>query len=63
MADDVRKKKKKSEVERLLGAADKIKSLTNWQPKYNLHDGLKQTIEWFSKPENLKQYKADIYNV
>lgn len=63
ISDDVRLRPEKSEVERLLGAADKIKSLTNWQPKYNLQDGLKQTIEWFSKPENLSRYKADIYNV
>ena len=41
--------------ERLFGVADKIKTLTNWQPKYNLQEGLKHTIEWFSKPENLKQ--------
>ncbi len=63
ISDDVRLRPEKSEVERLLGAADKIKSLTNWQPKYNLQEGLKYTIEWFSKPENLSRYKADIYNV
>jgi len=43
ISDDVRLRPEKSEVERLLGAADKIRSLTNWQPKYNLQDGLKQT--------------------
>lgn len=63
ISDDVRLRPEKSEVERLLGSAEKIKSLTNWEPKHNLKDGLKQTIEWFSKPENLKNYKADIYNV
>ena len=25
--------------------------------------GLRKTIEWFSKKENLQQYKSDIYNV
>ena len=63
ISDDVRLRPEKSEVERLLGAADKIKSLTDWKPKYDLQSGLKQTIEWFSKPENLRQYKTDIYNV
>lgn len=63
ISDDVRLRPEKSEVERLLGAADKIKSLTNWNPKYSLQEGLIQTIEWFSKPENLSRYKADIYNV
>lgn len=63
ISDDIRLRPEKSEVERLLGSAEKIKTLTNWKPNYTLHEGLKQTIEWFSKPENLKQYKADIYNV
>lgn len=63
ISDNVRLRPQKSEVERLLGSADKIKSFTNWQPQYSLHEGLKQTIEWFSKPENLSRYKADIYNV
>lgn len=63
VSDDVRLRPEKSEVERLLGSAEKIKSLTGWKPNYTLQEGLKQTIEWFSKPENLRQYKADIYNV
>lgn len=63
ISDDIRLRPEKSEVERLLGSADKIKSLTNWEPKHNLQDGLRQTIEWFRVPENLKQYKTDIYNV
>jgi len=63
ISDDVRLRPEKSEVERLLGSAEKIKSLTSWRPKFNLDDGLKQTIEWFRNTENLKNYKADIYNV
>jgi NAD dependent epimerase/dehydratase len=63
ISDDIRLRPENSEVERLLGSAEKIKSLTNWQPKYNLTDGLKQTIEWFTNPDNIKNYKADIYNV
>jgi len=63
VSDDIRLRPEKSEVERLLGSAEKIKSLTDWQPKYTFEEGLKQTIEWFSKSENLKNYKSDIYNV
>ncbi len=63
ISDDVRLRPEKSEVERLLGAAQKIKSLTNWKQTIDLNEGLKQTIEWFRNPENLKNYKADIYNV
>ncbi len=53
----------KSEVERLLGSNDKIKKLTDWQQKYSLKEGLKETIEWFKDKDNLKLYKSDIYNV
>lgn len=63
VSDDVRLRPEKSEVERLLGSAEKIKQLTDWKPAYDLDRGLSETIEWFSKAENLKQYKADIYNV
>ncbi len=63
ISDDIRLRPEKSEVERLLGSAGKIKSLTNWKPQFDLNEGLKQTIEWFCKPENIKNYKADIYNV
>jgi len=52
-----------SEVERLLGDNTKIKTLTNWKPKYSLDEGLRITIEWFKNKENLKLYKPDIYNV
>ena len=63
ISDDVRLRPEKSEVERLLGSAAKIKSLTVWKHTIGLNEGLKQTIEWFRNPENLKNYKADIYNV
>lgn len=61
--DKKRVRPKKSEVERLYGSNEKIKKITNWQPKYSLSKGLKETIKWFSKKENIPQYKADIYNV
>lgn len=63
ISEDERLRPEKSEVERLLGSAEKISSLTSWKPQYTLDEGLQQTIEWFRNPENLKNYKADIYNV
>lgn len=63
ISDDIRLRPEKSEVERLLGSAEKIRSLTSWKPEYTLEQGLKHTIEWFSQSENIKNYKADIYNV
>lgn len=57
---------KKSEVERLFANTKKAKNLLNWTPKYTKKNGfdkgLKKTIEWFSKKENLKRYKIDIFN-
>jgi NAD dependent epimerase/dehydratase len=63
ICDNQRIRPKKSEVNRLFGSNEKIKKLTNWKQKYSLEEGLKETIEWFSKKENLSKYKAGIYNV
>ena len=61
--DKSRIRPEKSEVFRLYGSNEKIKKHTNWQQKYNLQQGLAETIAWFKNTENLKQYKADIYNI
>ncbi len=63
VCDKERIRPEKSEVERLYGSNEKIMKLTNWKPKYSISKGLKETIKWFSKKENITQYKADIYNV
>ena len=52
-----------SEVFRLLGSKQKLMEHTNWAPSTKIEDGLATTIEWFKNPENLNQYKHDIYNV
>lgn len=57
-----RKRPDKSEVDRLYGDITKANKLLNWSPIYSLSEGLKLTIEWFSKEENLKRYKS-IYNI
>ena len=31
--------------------------------KIDIRSGLQATIDWFTQPENLRKYKADIYNV
>ena len=63
ITDDIRFRPEKSEVFRLFGSNEKLKSLTNWQQKYTLTQGLKETILWYRNSENLKSYKSDIYNV
>lgn len=61
--DPKRIRPSKSEVFRLYGDNKKITNSTNWKPEVNLDDGLKKTLDWFSKDENLKFYKSDIYNI
>ena len=61
--DEQRKRPKKSEVFRLWCDNKKIKELTSYEPKVDIQNGLKKTIDWITKPENLKMYKSEIYNV
>jgi len=63
VSDSVRVRPEKSEVFRLFGSNEKLKSFTDWKQHYSLEEGLSETVEWFSKKENLQQYKSDIYNV
>ena len=63
ITDKERLRPEKSEVFRLFGSNEKLKSFTNWTQNYTLQEGLKETVEWFSKKENLQQYKSDVYNV
>ena len=63
ITDSVRLRPEKSEVFRLFGSNEKLRSFTDWNQQFSLSEGLKETIDWFSKKENLQQYKSDIYNV
>ncbi len=61
--DEKRLRPKNSEVFRLFCDNSKIKEFTGYMQQFNIKEGLGKTIEWFSKKENLRKYKADIYNV
>ena len=65
--EDKRLRPKDSEVERLWADNKKAADMLHWKPKYGglegFKAGLSKTIEWFSKPENLSNYKSDNYNV
>lgn len=56
-----------SEVERLFASYEKAEQIMKWRPEYKGNDGfkngLKQTIEWFTNPLNLQQYKINDYNL
>lgn len=61
VCDEQRLRPDKSEVNRLLGSNEKIKRLTNWEPKYTFEQGLAETIEFLR--QNLDKYKTGIYNL
>lgn len=61
ICDEQRKRPVNSEVNRLLGANEKIRKLTDWQPRYTFEEGLAETIDFLK--DNLCRYKANIYNI
>ena len=65
--DQVRLRPDKSEVERLWADNSKAKNLSGWEPRYAGKDGFRrglfETVEWFADPENLRSYKATVYNI
>lgn len=63
IVDEVRLRPAKSEVFRLFGSNEKLRNHTKWKPNYTLEQGLVETIRWFRDSDNLKNYKAEIYNV
>lgn len=63
LTDEQRLRPGKSEVFRLWCDNTKIRELTGFEPAYDIRTGLKETIDWFTRAENLAKYKADIYNV
>ena len=67
ITDEARLRPENSEVERLWAENSKAKTLFGWQPNYGGRDGFKrgiaETAQWFARPENLRGYKADIYNL
>ena len=67
ITDEARLRPENSEVDRLWADNSKAKTLFGWQPNYGGRDGFKrgiaETAQWFARPENLRGYKADIYNL
>lgn len=65
--EQMRLRPEKSEVDRLWADNSKARNLTGWEPAYGGMEGFKrglaETVAWFTQPENLRNYKADIYNV
>jgi nucleoside-diphosphate-sugar epimerase len=62
-SDSTRHRPAKSEVMRLVCDSARLRRGTGWRPMYTLHEGLKQTIEWFLDPANLDRYRPGSYAI
>ena len=66
-SDEQRLRPAGSEVERLWADNTLARTLTGWTPEFpgvdGLQRGLRETIDWFSQPANLRRYKAGLYNL
>jgi NAD dependent epimerase/dehydratase len=67
VSDPERLRPEASEVDRLWASNEKACRVLGWTPEYagleGLRRGLEVTVEWFSRPENLKFYKPGVYNL
>lgn len=63
VTDEQRLRPEKSEVMRLFGSNQKLIQLTGWKQSYSFDQGIQETIDWFKQPNNLINYKHDIYNI
>jgi len=67
ITDEQRLRPEMSEVERLWASNTKAKELLNWQPQFGgiegFRHGIAKTVDWFTNAENVRGYKADIYNI
>lgn len=65
--ESIRLRPHASEVYRLFADNSKARQLFGWQPLYGGRDGFRrglgETISWFTKAENLNEYKTGIYNI
>ncbi len=61
--DEARIRPKNSEVHRLWCDNTLINRLTGYTPEVAMELGLTRTVQWFTSPENIVKYKANIYNV
>ena len=63
VVDESRIRPANSEVFRLWCDNKKILDLTDFKPEHSIKEGLEKTVEWFLNENNLRKYKANIYNV
>lgn len=63
--DEQRFRPKTSEVERLYSSNEKAEKILGWRPKHGglsgFRSGIEKTVEWFSDPSNIQNYKSGGY--
>ena len=52
-----------SEVQRLRCNGEKLRDASGFRPEVPLREGLRRTVDWFQKPNNLRRYKGSLFNV
>jgi NAD dependent epimerase/dehydratase len=66
-SDEKRLRPQGSEVERLCADNSRARELTGWIPEFGGNDGLRrglrETIDWFVDPLNIRRYKPGRYNI
>ena len=61
VCEEERLRPEKSEVNRLLGDATKLRQMTGWQPAYTFEQGLAQTIAWIR--EHMDAFRTGVYSL
>jgi NAD dependent epimerase/dehydratase len=61
--EEQRLRPEKSEVQRLKCENSKLRDAAGFLPQISLREGLQRTVNWFTRAENLRRYKGNLYNV
>jgi NAD dependent epimerase/dehydratase len=61
--EDVRLRPTSSEVRQLRCDYRKLREAAGYEPRVDIDEGLRRTIDWFTEPQNLRRYKEWLYNV
>lgn len=67
LTEEERLRPQASEVNRLFGDSNRLRTLTGWAPIYGSREGFRQglaiTAEWLSDPSNLRRYRPRNYSI
>lgn len=61
VCEEERLRPEKSEVNRLLGDASKLRGMTGWAPAYTFEQGLAETVAWIK--EHMDAFRVGVYSL